>query len=94
MDRQIHMVQIRVARWRCGRTLGFGPTGGRWPAGSITGRPVTKVGLPLIHRLAAVGKLFTLIALAGEVAVHEGYGSRSTWRRLVNLEWLPYMSVS
>jgi hypothetical protein len=40
-----------------------------------------------------VGKLFTLIALAGVVAVHEGYGCRSIWRRLVNLEWLPYMSV-
>ena len=42
--------------------------------------------LPMIHRVAAVGKLFTLIALAGVVAVHDEYGSRSIWRRLVNLE--------
>ena len=83
----------RVALWRCGRTLGFGPTGGRWPAGSIPGRRLQKVVLPLIHRVAAVGKLFTLIALARVVAVHEGYGSRSIWRRLVNPEWMPYMSV-
>ena len=75
-----------VARWFCGRTLGFGPTGSRWPSGSIPGRPVTKSRSTADHRVAAVGKLFTLIALTGVVAVHDGYGSRSIWRRLVNSE--------
>jgi len=63
----------RVARWRCGRTLGFRPTGGRWPVGSIPSWPVTKCRSTADHRVAAVGKLFTLIALAGVVAVHNGF---------------------
>jgi len=53
----------------------------QFPAGRLQ-----KVVLPMIHRVAAVGKLLTLIALAGVVAVHDGYGSRSIWRRLVNPE--------
>jgi len=57
------------------------------------GRPVRKSRSTADLRVAAVGKLFTLIALAGVVAVHEGHGSRSIWRRLENLEWLPYVSV-
>ena len=40
------------------------------------GRPVTKSRSTAELRVAAVGKLFTLIALTGVVAVHEGYGSR------------------
>ena len=62
-----------MVRWRCSRTLGFGPTGGRWPAGSILGRPITKSRFTADLRVAAVGKLFALIALAGVVAVHERY---------------------
>jgi hypothetical protein len=38
----LEVAGVAVARWRCGRKLGFGPTGGRWPAGSIPGRSVTK----------------------------------------------------
>ena len=34
-----------------------------------------------------MGKLFTLIALTEVVTVHDGYGSRSIWRRLVNSEF-------
>ena len=40
----------------------------QFPAGRLQ-----KVVLSLIHRVAAVGKLFTIIALAGVEAVHEGY---------------------
>ena len=50
---------------RFGRTLGYGPTGGRRPAGSIPGQPVTKSRSTADLRVGAVGKLFTLIALAG-----------------------------
>ena len=39
----------------------------------VTYQPVTKCRSAAVLRVAAVGKQFTLIALAGVVAVHEGY---------------------
>jgi hypothetical protein len=67
-----------VARWRCGRTLGYGPTGGRWTAGSIPDRPVTKSRSTADMRVAAVGKLFALIALA------------ELWQFTMGLVWQPF----
>ena len=64
---------IGVARWCCGRTLGYEPPLGSGSAGSISGHPVTKCRFTADPRVAAVGKLFTLIALAGVVAVHNGF---------------------